>query len=150
MLLKLQNKRIKLRGHHLICLSFFIGKGYNFEFINNVFKILIDLKNMSFDKIVEIVCDFDDVCFCCPNKRFNQLNCEDYSKSKFTYLNFKNCLNSNSVIRDRAVLSVLKFKVGDLLSWHEIIESKNKNFSDIVFKNICGNCRWFNLCDKKN
>lgn len=53
----------RIRGHHLICLQFFHGKGYSPEFVVNLMRILNTLEKV--DKL-EVVDGMDDVCSACP------------------------------------------------------------------------------------
>jgi len=54
----------RLRGHHLICLHFFHGKGYSAEFVVNLMRTIESL-----DERLGIVVDgADDVCGACPSK----------------------------------------------------------------------------------
>ena len=53
---------LNLRGHHLICLNFFKGEGYDEVFIKNLEKILSKMEKEN----IKVVEDFDDVCKSCP------------------------------------------------------------------------------------
>ena len=61
--MRLEKSPIKLRGHHLICLPFFTGDGYNPEFIRNLKEILIRAQS---GEEVEVCSGVDDVCTMCP------------------------------------------------------------------------------------
>jgi hypothetical protein len=50
-----------LRGHHLICLHFFSGEGYDAQFIEN----LRDVLKRAESEEIEIVSGNDDVCAKC-------------------------------------------------------------------------------------
>lgn len=80
----------KLRGHHLICLQFFVGKGYNQRFVENTFKVLRNAKR------VIVVDGMDDVCKACPNKK---CSVEEL---------------------DRLALSLLSIKVGSVVRWDDV------------------------------
>jgi hypothetical protein len=55
---------IRLRGHHLICLHFFSGEGYNCEFVENLRKIL---ERAGSGEEIEICTGVDDICKKCPH-----------------------------------------------------------------------------------
>jgi len=53
---------LTLRGHHLICLYFFSGKGYDAPFIEN----LRDVLKRAEDEEIEIISTADNICTKCP------------------------------------------------------------------------------------
>ncbi len=53
----------RLRPHHLICLRFFRGEGYDDHFVDNLRGVMSDLERME----VRVVDGPDDVCDCCPH-----------------------------------------------------------------------------------
>ena len=59
----MNNKKIKIRYHHLMCIPRYRGKGYSEEFCKNLEKIKNSLKNDNY--ILVDTCD--DLCVCCPN-----------------------------------------------------------------------------------
>lgn len=132
---------IKLRGHHLVCLCYFIGRGYSSDFIENMSKIWKFLKSCPNLKNINIVCGFDDLCSCCPNKFKNS---EDVLQT--SYFNFEGCSSKNSLNRDKAYLNLFRFKIGSFVSFAEVSKKESSLVSDYVFSKFCGSCRWFKLC----
>ena len=61
--------RIKLRGHHLLCLSGFQGYGYDEDFTQNMSDI--NLKRKLSDTTVSLTDSPDDICAACPNLKGN-------------------------------------------------------------------------------
>ena len=57
--------KIKLRGHHLLCLQGFQGYGYSKDFVLNMTRIN-DLRKSN-DCTVTLTNDPDDICSSCPN-----------------------------------------------------------------------------------
>lgn len=57
---------LKLRGHHLVCLHYFQGKGYSQEFIRNLQELVGRAQE---GEPVEVVAGPDDVCRACLNLR---------------------------------------------------------------------------------
>ncbi len=116
----------KLRGHHLICLHFFKGRGYDEEFIENIKRIL---KNIS---KIEVVEGPDDVCKCCP---YNIGVC-NYSP------------DSEKEVRelDSFALKLLKFEVGDVIDWDNL-KQKLPFIVEEWRNKACKDCDWRNTCD---
>ncbi len=59
-------KLLRLRPHHVLCLNYFIGKGYSGEFVENMFNIKYLLCQKPDEKIV-IHRGIDCICAACPN-----------------------------------------------------------------------------------
>ena len=57
--------KIKLRGHHLLCLQGFQGYGYNDSFVKNM--TYINNLRKSENTTITITNKADDICRCCPN-----------------------------------------------------------------------------------
>ncbi|HDL15578.1 MAG TPA: DUF1284 domain-containing protein [Euryarchaeota archaeon] len=60
---------LKLRGHHLLCLNFFKGEGYNRNFVDNLRKVLDKAKREEF----YIAIGSDDICIACSHLKDSQL-----------------------------------------------------------------------------
>ncbi len=54
---------IKLRYHHLMCITRYKGNGYNEEFCKNLNKIKKEFENSNYI----LVEGCDDICLSCPN-----------------------------------------------------------------------------------
>jgi hypothetical protein len=54
---------MKIRGHHLLCLLHFEGKGYSRDFIENMYKIKEALEK---GKVFFVLNSCDDICRKCP------------------------------------------------------------------------------------
>lgn len=134
-------KIISLRCHHLVCLSNFIGKGYDLNFIENMKKIEEFLKANADLNCIKIVAGFDDLCRCCPNK---QKNADKISK--ISYLNFESCSFSSVAAKDLAYLNLFDFRLGDCVSLECVLNRHKVLLNDEMFLKICGTCRWFDLC----
>jgi hypothetical protein len=122
---------VKLRGHHLICLHFFKGKGYSPEFIESLAKILIRAEAGA-----EIVVSkgADDVCKICP------------------YLKQGKCLNDKTADAgicemDKTALKLLGLRSGDEITWLNI----RKRLPDALPQwsdKYCTECDWRWACEK--
>lgn len=92
-----------LRGHHLICLHFFSGEGYNEAYIVNLRNILRIAKK----EWIEICDGADDVCRRCPYLQ----------KSKCKYSQ-----DADEEIHemDRKALDLLKLTNDIIINWNSI------------------------------
>ncbi len=114
---------IRLRGHHLFCLSLFAGKGYSGDFVKNMRNIQ---KQQETDGSFLLLERDDDVCLACPN-----------------LLPGSRCLlgTENVLDRDRAAIEVLGLAAGELYRWGEIAE-RLAGITEEEFEVVCGKCRW--------
>jgi len=118
-----------LRGHHLVCLHFFSGKGYDEVFVDN----LRDIMERIDTEVIKITDGPDDVCKSCP------------------YLKDNRCLydeNAEEEVRemDCRALQLLKVK-GDEISWSEIRNQIPLVFSD-WYMTYCLQCDWLRVCNE--
>ena len=123
---------IKLRGHHLICLHFFSGEGYNFEFVANLKEILEKARS---GEEIEICSNADDICRKCP-----------HLKGEVCYFD----KNSDHEIRkmDRRAIKLLRLSAHERVQWLEIrdkIPEIIKEWTDTYCK-VCG---WRRACETK-
>ncbi|NPV92933.1 MAG: DUF1284 domain-containing protein [Firmicutes bacterium] len=119
---------IKLRGHHLICLRFFLGEGYSQKFIDNL-KDLVERAEKR--EVIEVVAGGDDVCRFCPS------------------LVDDRCSNDDPGIRqlDSIALKRLGAAVGELVYWPELgtrLESAPPGWLDA----FCEGCIWEAVCQR--
>lgn len=129
--MSLKKSAIKLRGHHLICLHFFEGEGYNPEFIENLKEILNRVES---GEDVEVCSGPDDVCKMCP------------------YLTRKMCLydeDAESEIKgmDKKALRLLGLKSREIVQWLDIGEKIPEIFREWSGE-YCNSCAWRKVCDK--
>ena len=121
--------KLKIRGHHLLCLKGFQGYGYDENFTKN----MTDINNKRKSKHTSIILtnENDDICSSCPNLIDNK--CENEIK------------NQKIIEMDNEVLKKL-----DLKKEYDSIELFNKidtlfNSKESVCK-ICFNCIWHEKC----
>lgn len=122
----------RLRGHHLICLHFFCGNGYNAAFVENLKGVLEGAENGD----VAIRIGADDVCAICPHLKDNR------------------CLyneNAEEDIRkmDERSLNLLKISPGVKIKWQKIIEMLPYIFHE-WYKAECIKCDWRWACEKSS
>ncbi|MBR0372088.1 MAG: DUF1284 domain-containing protein [Methanobrevibacter sp.] len=121
--------RIKLRGHHLLCLLGFQGYGYSEDFVFNMTRI--NEKRKSKDCIITLTNEADDICSSCPNLKDNI--CENEKQNEII------------VKMDNEILSHFdsKRKYNSL----ELFKEVSLKFNTLKsVENVCNNCKWENEC----
>jgi hypothetical protein len=123
---------LTLRGHHLICLHFFSGEGYDAQFIENLRDVL---KRVESEEI-EIVSGDDGICAEC------------------IYLKDRKCMhdeNADEGIRemDNTALKLLNLRAGQKITWQDL-----KNLIPNIFlqwhDRYCNECDWKHACEKSD
>ena len=123
----MDNFRFTLRAHHGLCLSFFRGKGYSKEFVDNMTAIQTALKS---DPLVKIVAETEDICCCCPH------NINGKCKSFDKVLGY-----------DKGVLTACGLQPGTILpysAFKNLVEEKILKAG--IREEICGDCQWSSIC----
>lgn len=116
---------IKLRPHHILCTKFFCGSGYSGEFVDNMGKVIAEMKSGADIMLTD---KHDNICGSCPNRL---LLCAD------------------SVNYDRRVLELCKIKYGEIYSYSELERlAEEKIISCGTLKEVCGGCEWFYICSR--
>jgi hypothetical protein len=120
----------RLRGHHLICLHFFNGEGYNQEFVENLGNIL----SIAVHREVKIHLGPDDVCGKCP-----------YLKQELCSYN----KGADEGIRemDKRALDLLQLSPGMEVRWDTLREKIPGIFPE-WFEAYCSSCGWKQACEK--
>ncbi len=122
---------LKFRGHHLICLHFFQGEGYNQEFIRN----LQDLTGRAEKgEIIEVVAGADDVCRACPHLRKERCWHKDDAEAEITKL-------------DHLALRYLGASAGEKVTWDQI-KKKVSSAPQEWFSAFCSGCEWAPVCNR--
>ncbi|WP_447957280.1 DUF1284 domain-containing protein [Vreelandella sp. EE7] len=125
---------IRLRGHHLLCLLTYVGKGYSASFVANYDRLAARL---SCGEPVELVAGPDDICapLLAPA-------CEP-----------PHCLNDSVVGRDTAALEDISetlgrsLAVGDTLNLNSAtLASLRAAFRAGLNRRACVDCQWHSLC----
>ena len=120
----------RLRGHHLICLHFFHGEGYNTEFVENLRDVLERTKSGE----VEISPGADDICGGCPH--LDQFRCRSTE-------------DADEGIRemDKRALELLNEGEGSKVKWHEIRKRIPELFH-LWYNSYCNVCGWKRACER--
>lgn len=121
--------KIKLRGHHLLCLQGFQGYGYSEDFVSNMTRI--NELRKSDECIISLTNEPDDICFSCPNLKNNL--CENEIQ------------NSIIVKMDNEVLSKLNSnKEHNSINLFDEVASKFNSLKSV--ENVCNGCKWTDEC----
>ncbi len=121
---------LKLRGHHLICLYFFSGEGYDSVFTEN----LTDVLRRTVGEDIKVCGDVDDVCVRCPY--CNGSRCE-YAEDA----------DEGIKMMDDMALSLLGMEKGSIIRWERIKERLPEIFHE-WHKHQCRGCEWHKVCEK--
>lgn len=119
----------RLRGHHLICLHFFDGKGYSAGFVENLRETLQRAEAQG----VEVAGGPDDVCLKCPHLDGSSCNFEGQSEGEISDM-------------DEFALMLLNVSPGDRRGWDVIREELPVAFPTWE-KLYCGRCLWRKACE---
>ena len=122
---------IKLRGHHLICLHFFTGEGYDPEFIRNLREILMRVQS---GETVEICSGADDVCIMCPFLKDRRCRYDKHAENEIQKM-------------DREATVLLRIAPGMKVTWSEIQEQLRGIFQKWS-TDYCRSCTWRTVCEK--
>ena len=122
----------ELRGHHLICLHFFHGEGYDQTFIDNLENTLNAVKSEG----LEIGTGRDDVCGKCPYLKDDSCQYAD---------------NADAEIRemDARALQLLDLSAGNCAAWDSIHNLIPGIFSE-WYESYCTDCEWLTVCEKND
>lgn len=123
---------IKLRGHHLLCMLTYIGKGYSEDFIDNYDEIA---RRLSAGEVIKIIRGTDDICL--------PLLCEAGA----------HC-HARSVLRrdERALVIVSKILGrpigigGTLVPDDALVRKLRAAFAQGEMRKACFGCDWADLC----
>lgn len=119
-----------LRGHHLICLHFFHGEGYNESFVRNLKEILRKIEQEE----IKITNGADDVCKSCPYLKNNRCEYDEGADEEVREM-------------DERALELLDIKAGERIKWDEIKKELPQIFS-LWYANYCYDCDWNRVCEK--
>lgn len=119
---------ISLRGHHLICLHFFMGEGYGASFVENLENVIERAKREG----IKIQRGADDVCVACPHLAGDKCSYRENSETEIAVL-------------DDTALKLLNLQVGAKAGWGEIKSMLPQIFSEWKRKS-CFKCDWIDTC----
>jgi len=120
-----------LRGHHLICLHFFSGEGYNAAFVENLRNVIAAAE----EGLVQVHAGADAICKNCPSLKINKCGHSPQAEEDILAM-------------DRLALRLLGLSSGRLIRWQDI-----RNMLPSIFRewheSSCNGCGWKWACEKK-
>ena len=121
-----------LRGHHLVCLHFYDGEGYDDAFIKNLEDTL---RSAEGDEI-EISAGADDVCAACLHLKGGSCMQAD---------------NADEAIRkmDSRALALLGHSVYDTVGWN-VLRDKISGIFPEWYSLYCKGCGWRKACEQNS
>ncbi len=123
---------MKLRGHHLVCLHFYRGKGYSPAFVKHLSAIVRRAEEG--EEEIEVVPGADDVCRACPHLRGGRCGQKEGADEEIREL-------------DRKALAFLQVAPGERVLWRQIRE-KVLAAPNQWFDAFCMGCDWSDLCER--
>ncbi len=120
----------KLRGHHLICLHFFNGMGYDEEFIKELKRTIVRTSQ----EPVDVVAGPDDVCKRCPHLREGRCAYTTGADEEITFM-------------DGEALRLLGLSSGSSVQWQDLRHSIQRVFSR-WHEAYCTDCDWRSACEE--
>lgn len=123
---------IYLRGHHLLCMLTYIGKGYTPLFVENYDRIA---RQLSLGAIITLVTGSDDICA--------PLLCEKDC----------HCHRASVTMRDQIALQEISALLGvylqpgsQLTLNQQLLEKLRNAFREHKIRRACQGCEWAELC----
>ena len=122
---------IRLRGHHLLCLPGYQGKGYSDAFCRNMSEIYEQLRHDP-DMLIEIVEGVDDICAAFPDD------------------GDAHCVNQSVLERDRNILELIGVKFGEMYTWSELMSRVAGAVDPGDIARLCADCQWepYGMCEQ--
>lgn len=116
---------VQLRGHHLLCLLGYRGKGYSEEFCANMTDVYEALRTGP-ETTVTIVSGPDKLCGACPEQHYH-------------------CRNESVDRRDAAVLRRAGIVPGAAMRWSDIRAQIAERVAPEDLAVLCAGCQWLAL-----
>lgn len=119
-----------LRGHHLICLHFFNGEGYDEAFIKNLRHTL----SRAEEEMVTVSSGADNVCASCLHLKQNKCQSEENAEESIKEM-------------DAKALALFRLSCNDQIKWDTLKNKIPEIFSE-WFSLYCAECNWRGACEK--
>ena len=121
---------MNLRGHNLLCIQGFVGKGYSPDFVANMTRVVASLGPAA---EVTVTSEPDVLCSACPNLA------EDGCALNGRGAEF------GIVRQDKHVMARLGIVPGETLAWGDIVDRITAAIEPDDLDSICGTCPWLPL-----
>ncbi|MDE6036570.1 MAG: DUF1284 domain-containing protein [Ruminococcus sp.] len=113
----------KIRPHHILCINFYVGKGYSKEFTENMTRII---ENLQKNPLIELTAGHDVICNKCP--------CTGCAEKADYY--------------DGKVIDICG--ISGKMHWKDLQKTvREKIINTGRLHEVCGDCQWFYICGKK-
>ncbi|MBO8168216.1 MAG: DUF1284 domain-containing protein [Thermoanaerobacteraceae bacterium] len=122
---------IKLRGHHLICLQFFQGKGYDRKFTDNLQELL---QRIEAGEETILVNGPDDVCLSCPHLQAAKCMRKADAADEIKRMDEQACV-------------YFGLTEGDIVKWQELRDRVNR-IPSAWYARFCKECDWLDICNQ--
>jgi hypothetical protein len=122
----------RLRGHHLICLHFYNGKGYSEAFIANLERVVARAEAYG----VEVCRGADDICSACPSLDLGRCTHTEHADKEILAMD------------DRA-LRLLDVRQGETVPWEHLRKGLSGLFLQ-WYTACCDRCIWKKACEDKD
>lgn len=124
----MMNGQIKLRPHHILCIQFFVGKGYSADFVSNMTAVIERLRTENPEVTLCEGCDI--LCASCPEN--HEGKCQNHEKV--------------SAIDSRC-LKETGFSLGITIRWTELQQTAYEKVIHCGrLKDVCCTCQWQEIC----
>ncbi|MFG6666053.1 DUF1284 domain-containing protein [Halomonas sp. HNIBRBA4712] len=125
---------IRLRGHHLLCLLTYVGKGYSAAFVANYDRLA---ERLSGGEPIELVAGPDDICAPLLAPKGEP----------------PHCLNDSVIARDTAALEEIGKTLGRPLAVGDVFKLDAATLAALraafragLNRRACVDCQWHSLC----
>lgn len=130
-----EEKIIKIRAHHLLCIPRFYRGGYNKKFAKNMKRICLKIRKNPDIKIKVIIGKSDDICHKCP------------------YEYKRRCVQSKEMNKwvlsqDKKVLKHLKLKENSIYKARDIFNLAMDKLNLKNIRKVCKGCIFLDNCIK--
>ena len=121
---------VRLRGHHLICLHFFRGEGYEDIFIENLMNVMERTETED----IEVCEAADAICEKCPYVKDSECLYDEHADDEIRKM-------------DKAALRLLGMDTYARVKWQKIKEKIPEIFG-LWHGDHCNECDWKQACEK--
>ena len=122
---------VTIRGHHLLCLLGFHGRGYSPAFVAAMRRVNEDFRNKPDDPIV-LVTRCDIICGSCPHVSGGECRKSPDAASRIHD-------------KDAAILKKLGFRADSQTTPAKAWEKVKERFTPGDITAMCGRCQWLEL-----
>jgi hypothetical protein len=122
-----QGARLRLRGHHIVCVFGFRGLGYSDAFVENM-KAVVEAF-FACDVGVQVGEHCDDICAACPHCVDGECRCREAAEAQ---------VREN----DRRVLDALGLKTDEVRPARALARLAAQSIDAAALERLCNRCQW--------